>query len=165
MKQLQSGHFWHRAFHLVVFIVLAQAVGIVGTYFTLDAIPTWYATLAKPSYAPPNWIFGPVWTTLYALMGTAAFFVWEERFHMTHAARGIRWYWIQLLLNGIWTPIFFGLQNMGLALIVIVLLWLAIIKTMYEFWKVKRFSAFLLLPYLAWVSFATVLNYSLWELN
>ena len=156
---------WRRFTHLIVFILIAQGVGIAGTYFTLDAIPTWYAALAKPSFAPPNWIFGPVWTTLYALMGIAAFFVWEERTHKTHAARGMNWYWGQLFLNCIWTPIFFGAQHIGLALIVIALLWLAIAKTLYEFGKVTWWAGALLIPYLAWVSFAMAVNYQLWMLN
>ena len=150
---------------LIAFILVAQAAGLIGTFFTVDAIPTWYAELAKPSFAPPNWIFGPVWTMLYTLMGIAAFFVWEERFHKTHASRGMNWYWIQLFLNAVWSPIFFGAKEIGLALIVVVLLWLAILLTIREFWKVSPILGALLLPYLAWVSFAGALNYQLWVFN
>lgn len=150
---------------LIAFVLVAQMAGIIGTFFTFDAIPTWYATLTKPSFAPPNWIFGPVWTLLYTLMGIAAFFVWEDRFHKTHASRGMNWYWFQLFLNAIWSPVFFGAREMGLALVVIALMWLAIIFTIREFWKVSPRLGALLLPYLAWVSFATVLNYQLWMLN
>lgn len=156
---------WRKAFQLLLFIALAELVGILGTVFTFDAIPNWYATLAKPSFAPPNWLFGPVWTLLYAMMGTAAFFAWDLRFEKTHAERGMNWYWVQLFLNGIWTPIFFGAKNIGLALIVIALLWGAIVMTMREFAKVNSWLAILLLPYLLWVSFATILNYTLWTLN
>lgn len=154
-----------RLMRLVVFILIAQAAGLIGTFFTFDAIPTWYASLAKPSFSPPNWIFGPVWTTLYTLMGIAAFFIWEERFHKTHASRGMNWYWLQLFLNAIWSPIFFGAQNLGLALIVIGLMWFAIAKTVYEFGKVKLWLGILLVPYVAWVSFASFLNYTLWMIN
>ncbi len=150
---------------IIVFTLVAQVAGLIGTFFTVDAIPTWYAELAKPWFSPPNRIFGPVWTTLYTLMGIAAFFVWEERFHKTHASRGMNWYWTQLFLNAIWSPIFFGAQKLGLALIVIVLLWLSILFTIREFWKVRIILGVLLLPYLAWVSFASVLNYQLWMLN
>lgn len=151
--------------HLFIFIVIAEAVGIAGAYFTFDAIPTWYAALVKPSFSPPNWVFGPVWTILYALMGIAAFFAWDVRFEKTHAARALKWYWIQLFFNAIWTPIFFGMQNMGLALMVIIILWLSIIMMLREFFRLNVWLGIILVPYLAWVSFATVLNYSLWMLN
>lgn len=150
---------------LLIFILIAQIAGIIGTFFTFDAIPTWYATLTKPFFAPPNWLFAPVWITLYTLMGIAAFFAWDLRYEKTHAARGMNWYWTQLILNAIWSPIFFGLQNIGLALIIIVLMWLAIVMTMREFFKVNLWLGILLVPYLAWVSFATVLTYTLWTLN
>ncbi len=154
-----------RVRNLLVFIAVAQAAGLIGTFFTFDAIPTWYPTLAKPWFSPPNWIFGPVWTTLYTLMGIAAFFVWEKRFQKTHASRGMNWYWAQLFLNAIWSPIFFGAKQLGWALIVIALLWVAILFTIREFWKIRPRYGVLLLPYLAWVSFASVLNYQLWMLN
>jgi translocator protein len=154
-----------RAAKLILFILIAQAAGLIGTYFTFDAIPTWYASLAKPSFTPPNWIFGPVWTTLYTLMGVAAFFVWEQRFHKTHAARGMNWYWTQLALNAIWSPVFFGAKQMGLAFFIIVLMWCAILFTIRAFWKVSPASGALLIPYLAWVSFASAVNYQLWVMN
>lgn len=160
-------HSWNarRFAYLIVFIIIAQLAGIIGTVFTFDAIPTWYASLVRPSFAPPNWVFGPVWTILYTLMGIAAFFAWEARFHKTQARRALTWYWIQLALNAVWSPIFFGLQNLGLALVVIALLWLSILMMLREFFKFdKRFFA-ILLPYLAWVSFASVLNYYFWILN
>lgn len=150
---------------LALFILSAEAVGLAGSLITFDAIPSWYAALEKPSFAPPNWLFGPVWTLLYAFMGTAAFILWRKRHHFTHAARGLRWYWIQLALNGIWTPIFFGLKRIDIALIVIVLLAFAIGKTMWEARKVSVWAVALLLPYLAWVVFASALNFALWRLN
>lgn len=150
---------------IVLFIAIANAAGLIGTYFTIDAIPTWYAFLQKPSFAPPNWIFGPVWTTLYTLMGTAAYFVWRERTRLTHAARGMRLYWSQLALNALWTPVFFGAKSMFAAFIIIVSLAVLIALTINEFRKVNVWSTAALLPYLAWVSFASVLNYELWRLN
>lgn len=149
----------------LIFIAIAQAAGLIGTFFTFDAIPTWYASLNKPSFSPPNWVFGPVWTLLYTLMGIAAAMVWRERTRLTHAARGMRWYWIQLALNAIWSPIFFGWQRMDIALVIIVLMWISIVLTMNEFRRVNGWAALMLAPYLAWVSFATLLNFSLWQLN
>lgn len=154
-----------KVLQLVLFIAIAQAAGIIGAYFTADAIPTWYAGLEKPFFNPPNWVFGPVWTTLYTLMGTASYFVWRKRFSLTHAARGMQWYWIQLGLNAIWSPVFFGLKSLSLALAIILALWVAIVLTIREFWKMDWRLGVALLPYIAWVSFATLLNYSLWRLN
>ena len=154
-----------RVLWLLFFIATAQVAGLLGTYFTVDAIPTWYAQLAKPSFAPPNWIFAPVWTILYTLMGIATFIVWEKRHHKTAAYRALNWYWFQLALNALWTPVFFGAKAIGLAFVVIVLLWICIIATLREFWKVGLVPAILLVPYFVWVSFASVLNYSLWALN
>lgn len=150
---------------LILFIVIANAAGLIGTYFTADAIPTWYAALQKPSFSPPNWIFGPVWTTLYTLMGIAAYLVWRERTRLTHAARGMRFFWLQLAVNALWTPVFFGLKSLSAALVIIVALLLLIALTINEFRKVNTWSALALLPYLLWVSFATALNYTLWKLN
>lgn len=154
-----------RFFRYALFIAIAQAAGLIGTFFTADAIPTWYVTLEKPSFSPPNWIFAPVWTSLYTLMGIAAARAWELRTRKTNADRGLNWYWFQLFLNAIWSPVFFGAKNLGLALVVIVLMWLAIVMTIREFWKAEKGIALLLVPYLAWVSFATALNYTLWTLN
>ena len=162
---VQASVVWRKTFQLLLFILIAEAAGIIGTYFTIDAIPTWYAGLAKPMFSPPNWLFGPVWTILYALMGTAAFFVWDERYEKTHASRALGWYWFQLFLNAIWTPVFFGAHGLGFALLVIIALFLSIVMMIREFSKVNGWLAVLLLPYLAWVLFASMLNYSLWMLN
>lgn len=150
---------------LILFLAVSQAAGLIGTIFTVGAIPTWYAALVKPSFSPPDWLFGPVWAILYALIGIAAFILWRERTRLTHAARALNYWWLQLFLNAIWSPIFFGYQHLGLALIVIIFLWLAIAATMWQAWKAERLAAYLLIPYLAWVSFATALNLALWQLN
>lgn len=156
---------WRKTAQLIIFVLIAQAAGLIGTFFTMDAIPAWYASLAKPWFSPPNWIFGPVWTTLYTLMGIAAFFVWEERFHKTHASRGMNWYWTQLALNALWSPVFFGAKQMGAAFVIIILIWCAVLLTIREFWRVNPWLGAFLLPYLAWISFAGILNYQLWMLN
>lgn len=145
---------------LAGFVALCEAAGLVGTVFTLQAIPEWYALLNKPAFSPPNWLFGPVWTTLYFMMGTAAWLVWQRQ-----GTAALKVFWLQLALNAAWTPLFFGLQNPLAGLVCIALMWLAIVWTIVGFWRVSRPAALLMLPYLAWVSFATALNYAIWTLN
>jgi benzodiazapine receptor len=156
---------------LVIAIVVSQLAGIIGSVFTVSSIPTWYAMLQKPSFSPPNWIFGPVWTTLYFLMGVAAFLVWSSYSKATDGQTQKRikvalWVFIgQLILNALWSVIFFGLKNPGWAFVEIILLWLAIVGTIIVFSKISRLAVFLLLPYILWVSFAGYLNYSIWMFN
>jgi tryptophan-rich sensory protein len=122
---------------------------------------TWYATLVKPAWNPPAWVFGPAWTLLYTLMALAAWLVWKR----VGWGRPLWLYFLQLLLNAAWTPIFFGAQQLGWALVEIVLLWIAILFTLRSFYRVSRTAGALFAPYLAWVTFATVLNFTLWRLN
>lgn len=137
------------------------AVAATGGLFTPGE---WYATLEKPSWNPPGWVFGPVWTVLYTLMAIAAWLVWKQGgFRVQRVALSL--FLLQLLLNGLWSPLFFGLQNPGLALVDLGLLWLAILTTLMWFWQVSVPAGALLLPYLAWVTFAGVLNATLWRLN
>ncbi|MCU0784896.1 MAG: tryptophan-rich sensory protein [Verrucomicrobia bacterium] len=124
----------------------------------------WYATLKKPSWNPPGWIFGPVWTALYTMMAVAAWLVWK-RGGFVAQRRPLLIFLAQLALNALWTPLFFGLHRPGLAFAEIVLLWLAIAATIPTFWRVSSLAAWLLVPYLAWVSFAAVLNFTLWRLK
>lgn len=145
---------------LAGFVALCEAAGLAGTVFTAQAIPEWYALLNKPSFSPPNWLFGPVWITLYLMMGTAAWLVWRRE-----GIGALRVFWVQLALNALWTPLFFGLQNPLAGLVCIVLMWLAIAWTIVGFWRVSRLAALLLVPYLIWVSFATVLNAAIYVLN
>lgn len=151
-------------------IALSQSAGLLGALFTSSSVTTWYPTLVKPALNPPSWVFGPVWTTLYILMGVAAFLVWrvyekssgaKKRFARTALVLFV----LQLALNAWWSIIFFGQQQLGFALFEVACLWLAIAATMYYFAKLSRTAAWLLAPYLAWVSFASYLNYSLWMLN
>lgn len=150
---------------LVGFILCSQAAGIVGSLFTTPVIGGWYATLVRPVLAPPNWIFGPVWTTLFFLMGVAAFLVWQKGVarHEVKVALGI--FLFQLMLNTLWSIIFFGFRNPGGAFLEIVFLWLAIVTMMVAFWRISKWAALLLLPYILWVSFAAYLNFSFWQLN
>jgi len=124
----------------------------------------WFASLHKPAWNPPGWIFGPVWSVLYTMMAVAAWLVWQ-RGGFAAQRRPLALFLAQLVLNAAWTPLFFGLHRPGLALAVIILLWLAIAATLLSFRPVSRAAAWLLVPYLAWVSFATVLNGALWRLN
>jgi len=152
-------------FKLVIAIIVSQLAGVIGSVFTISSIPTWYATLQKPSFSPPNWIFGPAWTTLYFLMGVAAFLVWRHGFEKKEVRRALTIFGGQLVLNALWSIIFFGLHNPFWAFIEIIVLWLAILATMFAFYKVSRVAAYLLLPYILWVSFAAVLNFSIMILN
>jgi tryptophan-rich sensory protein len=124
----------------------------------------WYATLKKPSWNPPGWIFGPVWTALYTMMAVAAWLVWK-RGGFVAQRRPLKRFLVQLLLNAAWTPLFFGLHWPGVAFVEIVFLWLVIASTLAAFRPVSHVAAWLLAPYLVWVSFATVLNFTLWRLN
>jgi benzodiazapine receptor len=124
----------------------------------------WYASLRKPAWNPPNWIFGPVWTVLYASMGITGWLVWK-RGGIAGQRIALSLFLLQLLLNALWSPLFFGLRNPALAFLDIVLLWLAVLVTVVAFWKAHWLSGALLVPYLAWVTFASVLNFAIWRLN
>jgi len=150
---------------LIFSIGICQVVGIIGSLFTISAIPNWYAGLVKPALNPPSWLFGPAWTILYALMGIAAFLVWKAGWERKEVRMALKVFGSQLFLNAIWSIIFFGLHNPGWALVDIILLWLAIVWTMLVFYKISKPAVYLLLPYILWVSFALYLNYSIWMLN
>ena len=149
---------------LVASVILCQTAGFLGSLFTTPAIPTWYRTLNKPFFTPPNWIFSPVWISLFILMGISLFFVWQKTDHSKFKIAFI-FFFVQLILNILWSAAFFGLKSPLLGLMVIVLLWMAILFTILNFFKVSKFAGVLLIPYLLWVSFATLLNFSLWILN
>ena len=146
-------------------IVICLTAGGLGTFFTVSAIPTWYATLTKPIFSPPNYLFGPVWSLLYVLMGISVATVWEKGLKTKKVRDAIYLFGIQLFLNAIWSPIFFGAKNLFIALIVIVIMWVYIVKTIRAFAKIDKKASYLLYPYIAWVSFATILNFSVWFLN
>jgi tryptophan-rich sensory protein len=138
--------------------------GFLGSLFTTPAIPTWYATLRKPFFTPPNWIFSPVWISLFVLMGISLFLVWRRQDH-PKVKTALIFFFVQLILNILWSAVFFGLRSPLLGLIDIVLLWIAILLSTQHFLKVSRMAGFLLLPYLLWVGFAALLNFFLWILN
>ena len=146
-------------------IGICLVAGGLGTIFTISSIPTWYATLNKPFFSPPNYLFGPVWTILYILMGVSLALIWQKGIKKRTVRDAMFLFGIQLLLNALWSPVFFGAKNLFLALIIIVLMWIFILKTILAFAKIDKTASYLLYPYIAWVSFATILNFSVWFLN
>lgn len=146
-------------------IILCQLAGLIGSIFTFEAIPTWYAGLNKPPLNPPNWVFGPVWTILYTLMGISLFLVWKKGDAGIKIKPAVIIFIIQLILNSVWSIVFFGVKSILGAFILISFLWLAIFITMIQFNKISKPAAYLLLPYLLWVSFASYLNLSVYMLN
>lgn len=148
---------------LILSILLPQMAGAIGSFFTIQAIPTWYALLNKPSFSPPNWIFAPVWLALYLMMGISLYINWISKKKM--AKSNVRLFFIHLFFNFIWTPVFFGAKNLGLALVIIVVIWILIVEMIRRFWSVNKAASLILIPYLLWVSFATLLNFTLWRIN
>jgi benzodiazapine receptor len=153
----------HQTAVLAGFLAICLAAGALGGLATSSKIPTWYASLYKPSWNPPSWLFAPVWTTLYILMGVSGWLVWRKSLSLH--AQALSWFWVQLALNTVWSLVFFGLEQPGLAFAEIVLLWLAIIATVVSFRQRSGTAAVLLVPYLGWVSFAAFLNFTIWRLN
>ncbi len=146
-------------------VLICQAAGFVGSFFTTPAIPGWYAGLDKPSFTPPNAVFAPVWTILYLLMGIALFLVWRTGFGDERIRRGMAIFGVQLALNVGWSIAFFGFRSPLAGLVVIVVLWAAIFLTMLDFFRISRIAGILLIPYIAWVSYAALLNIFLYTLN
>jgi len=152
-------------FKVIIAIAVSELAGIIGSVFTMPAIPEWYASLIKPALAPPSWVFGPVWVSLFALMGVASFLVWQKGLEQSKVKIALSLFIVQLILNVAWSAVFFGLRDPGMAFVEIIILWIAIFAAIVAFAKVSKTAAFLLLPYLAWVSFASYLNFAIWSLN
>jgi len=150
---------------LVASIAVSLSAGAIGSVFTAPAISTWYTTLTKPSFTPPGWLFGPAWTTLYVLMGLSAFLVWRKGTGRPDVRQALTFFLAQLVLNALWSVAFFGLHSPLYGLIVILALWVVLFCTLTRFFRLSRAAGWLLVPYLAWVSFAAVLNFSIWKLN
>lgn len=154
-----------KIFPLTVSLILAYSTALVGSLFTVGAVETWYPALSKPDLSPPNWVFGPVWTTLYAFMAIAAWRVYEKRKGKPHVRRVLWVYAAHLAVNALWSVAFFGLHNPAIAFGTIVLLWLLIAYLTLNFYRIDRTAGILMMPYLAWVSFASYLNLSIVLLN
>lgn len=156
MKNRKPPSFNLKKFLLSILIV--QLAGVIGSFATYRSVKTWYPLLNKPFFNPPSWIFAPVWTFLFLLMGFSLYLVWNKK-------NNLFWFWVQLLLNILWSYLFFGLQSPALAFYEIILLWITIVITISKFWKYNKIASYLLLPYLFWVSFASILNFATCRLN
>jgi translocator protein len=150
---------------LVIALIIPQLVAASGAYFTVTGTGSWYQTLDKPSWNPPSWVFGPVWTTLYVLMGIAMFLVWRSDAPDKLKRRATILWGVQLVFNFLWSFLFFGQEQIFGALLEIVVLWVLILLTIFAFARVNKLAAWLLVPYISWVSFATILTYTIWDLN
>ncbi len=152
-----------RARRLIAALVIPQLAGFLGALFTAPAIPSWYAGLNKPWFVPPSWLFAPVWTALFLLMGLSLFLVWEKGDKGFRLAVSV--FGVQLVLNIMWSAVFFGLRSPFLGLLEIAALWVAIAVNIAVFWRIRKASGYLLVPYIIWVSLAALLNYNIWILN
>lgn len=150
---------------LIISIVICQLAGIIGAFFTTDSIPTWYNSLNKPEFNPPNWLFGPVWTILYLLMGISLFIIWKEDLKNKNVKNAFAIFIVQLIVNLLWSIVFFGMHSISGGLIVIIVLLVIIIITIVKFKKISFTASILLIPYLLWVCFATILNFYFYKLN
>jgi benzodiazapine receptor len=160
-KTMTPGHSW---LGLIVLVTICFAAAGIGGAVTTPKIDNWYATLTKPSWNPPNWVFGPVWSALYLGMAVAAWLVWRQG-GLAGAAWPLVLFGVQLVLNVLWSCLFFGLRNPFAAFVEVLALWVAIAATMVAFWLRATVAGILFVPYLAWVSFASALNFAIWRLN
>jgi tryptophan-rich sensory protein len=155
----------HDIGRLVGSIAACQGAGAIGAYFTTPQIDTWYATLTKPAFMPPNAVFMPVWLTLYTLMAIAVFLIWRQGVKEGKNKQAFTLFWVQLGINAVWSVVFFGLQSILGGFVIIVCLWVLVLMTMLRFFKISLAAGALLTPYLAWLSIASGLNAWLWVLN
>ncbi|PSQ51490.1 MAG: TspO protein [Bacteroidetes bacterium QH_10_64_37] len=146
-------------------VLLCEAVGLLAGWATQTSVATWYPTLTKPSFTPPNWVFAPVWTLLYALMGLSAFLVWRCGLHRVRVQSALTAFGVQLVLNAGWSFAFFGARSPALGLVVILFLWGTLAWTLDRFFRIRSAAGWLLAPYLAWVTYALALNVAIWALN
>lgn len=149
----------------LISIIVCLGAGFIGSFFTSPAIQGWYANIIKPSFNPPSWIFGPVWTVLFIMMGIAAAIIWSKGLDDKAVKIALIVFIVHLVLNVLWSVFFFGMQNPGLAFIDIIVLWLMIALVIYLFYMIDHRAGYILIPYILWVSFAAVLNFTIWRLN
>ncbi|MFZ2410205.1 MAG: TspO/MBR family protein [Candidatus Methanoperedens sp.] len=150
---------------LIVSIGICLSAGFLGSFFTTPAIPVWYAGIIKPSFAPPNWVFFPIWTVLFVMMGISLYLVWQKDAGEQKVKKAIFIFCIQLILNVLWSAAFFGWRSPFAGFMVILILWISIALTVISFMKISKTAGVLLIPYIAWVTFAAVLNFLIWRLN
>lgn len=152
-------------FRLILSIIICQMAGVVGSIFTASSVVSWYPTLVKPPFTPPGFYIGLIWIVLFGLMGVSLFLIWRESSGGLAARNALYFFAAQLIVNALWSAAFFGMRSPISGLMVIVLLWILILITIIKFLPLNRTAAFLLVPYIVWVSFAAYLNYSIWRLN
>jgi translocator protein len=150
---------------LLISIIICMSAGVLGSLFTKTGPDSWYSQLIQLNFSPPNWLFGPVWTILYILMGISLFLIWQKGLKKKDLKFAFGIFLLQLLFNAWWSILFFGLKDPKLAFVDIVILWFLIVFVIYLFSGIRKLAAWLLVPYLLWVSFATILNYGIWVLN
>ncbi|MEK6969392.1 MAG: TspO/MBR family protein [Nanoarchaeota archaeon] len=150
---------------LAISIVVCQLAGFIGSFFTVSSVSTWYLTLNKPFFNPPSWLFGPVWISLYFLMGISLYLIWKKGIKNKQSKTAVSLFGVQLILNSLWSILFFGLRSPLFAFIEIITLWIAIILTIKYFYKISKVASYLLIPYMLWVSFAAILNFFIFYLN
>lgn len=149
----------------IISIIICQLAGFIGSFATRTAVAVWYRTLEKPSFNPPPQVFAPVWITLYVLMGIAFFLIWQKSAENSDVKYAMTVFIVQLVFNTLWSIVFFGFHSISGGMIVIIILWFLILTTIFSFFKISHPAAYLLIPYILWVSFAAVLNFAIWKLN
>jgi len=158
---MKINNFWK----LILSVLICLSAGFIGSIFTTPSIPSWYATLDKPPFNPPNWLFAPVWTTLFILMGIAVFLIWRKGLKKKEVKNALLIFLFQLIFNTLWSFLFFKFHSPFWALVDIAVLWVLILLSLVKFWKINKAAGMLLIPYLLWVSFASILNYFIYKLN
>jgi len=150
---------------LIISILVCEGAGVIGSFFTVKNVSVWYQHLKKPPYTPPNWLFGPVWITLYLLMGISVYFIWQELAAGSGGLSAFILFWVQLVFNMLWSIAFFGYKSIFGGVVIIIILWLMILTTIITSFRVSAVAGSLLIPYIVWVSIATYLNIGIWRLN
>ena len=150
---------------LIISVVICQGAGLIGSIFTAPSIQTWYVALQKPPFTPPNWLFAPAWITLYLLMGISASLIWQQGLDNRQNRTALIIFLVQLVLNALWSIVFFGFESPLSGMVVIVLLWVAILITILKFMPISKIAGLILIPYIGWVTFAAILNVSIYVLN
>jgi translocator protein len=150
---------------LILSIIICQAAGVLGSFFTSQSVTTWYPSLVKPEFTPPGWVIGLIWVILFTLMGISLFLVWREGLGRPGVKTALYVFAAQIVVNILWSAAFFGLRSPIAGIVVIAILWAIILFNILKFWPISRNAALLLVPYILWVSFAALLNFSIWVLN
>ena len=152
-------------YKFIISIGICQLTGVISAIFTRSSVSSWYRTINKPFFNPPDWVFAPVWITLYFLIGISAYLIWKNGFHSNSVKYAILIFCVQLIFNFLWSISFFGMHSILGGLVIIIMLWILILITFFSFYQISYVSGLLLLPYILWVSFAGILNYFIWKLN